>query len=41
MKNQNHKYGNIKTKYLNNMRKKKSLKVKNSLLELEKDLIEF
>ena len=41
MKNRNHKYGNIKTKYLNNMRKKKSLKVKNSLLELEKDLIEF
>ena len=41
MKNRNHKYGNIKTKYLNNMRKKKSLKVKNSLLELEKDIIEF
>ena len=40
MKNRNHKYGNIKTKYLNNIRKKKSLKVKNSLLELEKDLIE-
>ena len=41
MKNRNHKYGNIKTKYLSNMRKKKSLKVKNSLLELEKVLIEF
>ena len=32
---------NIERKYLNNMRKNKFLKVKNSLLELENYFIEF
>ena len=36
MENQNYKNGNIARKYLNNMQKNQFLKVKNSLLELEK-----
>ena len=37
MGNSNHKSKNIETKYLNNMRKNQFSKVKNSLLELEKN----
>ena len=36
--NKNYKHENIEGKYLNIMRKNQFLKVKNSLLELEKDL---
>ena len=36
MKNSNYKNENIEIRYLNNMGKKQFLKVKNSLLELEK-----
>ena len=41
MENPNYKNENIERKYLNNMRKNQFLKVKNSLLELEKDFIEL
>ena len=41
MGNSNHKSENIGTKYLNNMRKNQFSKVKNSLLELEKNFIEL
>ena len=41
MENPNFKNENIEIKYLNNMRKNQFLKVKNSLLELEKDSIEL
>ena len=41
MKNSNYNRENIETKYSNNMRKKWFLKVKNSLLKLEKDFIEL
>ena len=41
MENPNYKNENSETKYLNNMRKDQFLKVKNSLLELEKDFIEL
>ena len=41
MKNPNYKNENIERKYLKNMRKNRLLKVKNSLLELEKDFIEL
>ena len=41
MENSNYKNENSETKYLNNMRKDQFLKVKNSLLELVKDFIEF
>ena len=41
MENPNYKNKNIEKKYLNNMQKKKFLKVKNSLLEIEKDFIEL
>ena len=36
MENENYKNKNIDGKYLNNMQKKQFLKIKNSLLELEK-----
>ena len=36
MENSNYKSENIEAKYLNNMRKNRFLKVKNSLLRLEK-----
>ena len=39
MENPNDKNENIKRKYLNNMENNQFLKVKNSLLELEKDFI--
>ena len=41
MKNSNYKNKNIEIKYLNYMRKTRFLKVKNSILVLEKDFIEF
>ena len=41
MENPNFKNENIEIKYLNNMRKNQFLKVKNSLLGLEKDSIEL
>ena len=41
MENSNYKNENIETKYLNNMRKNQSFKVKNSILELETDFIEL
>ena len=40
MENLNYKSENTDRKYLKNMRKNQFLKVKNSLLELEKDFIE-
>ena len=40
METLNSKNKNIERKYLKNMRKNQFLKVKNSLLELEKDFIE-
>ena len=39
MENLNYKNENIETKYFNNMRKNRFLKVKNSILELEKHFI--
>ena len=41
MENLNHKNQSIEGKYLNNMQKNQFLKVKNSLLELEKDFIKL
>ena len=41
MENPNCKYENIAKYYLNNMQKNQVLKVKNSLLELEKDFTEL
>ena len=41
MANQNNKNENIKKKYLTNMQRNQFLKVKNRLLELEKDFIEL
>ena len=41
MENLNYKNKNIKRKYLKNMQKKIFLKVKNSLLELEKDSLKL
>ena len=41
MKNVNYKNENIERKYLKDMRKNQFLKVKNSILELEKDFIEL
>ena len=41
MENSNYKNENIERKYLNNMRKNQFLKVRYSLLELEKDFIEL
>ena len=41
MENSNYENKNIETKYLNNLQKNHFLKVKNSLLELEQDFIEF
>ena len=41
MENPNNKNENTEIKYLNNIQKNQFLKVKNSLLELEKDFIEF
>ena len=41
MENPNYKKKNIEKKYLNNMRKNQFLKLKNNLLELEKDFIEL
>ena len=41
MENLNSNNENIERKYLNNMRKNQFLKVKNGLLELEKDFIEL
>ena len=41
MKNPNYKNENIDRKYLNNMRRNQFLKIKNSLLELEKGFIEL
>ena len=38
---QNYKNENTETKYLNNTRKSRTLKVKNSLLELKKDFKEL
>ena len=38
---QNYKNKNTETKYLNNIRKSRTLKVKNSLLELKKDFKEL
>ena len=38
---QNDKNKNTETKYLNNIRKSRTLKVKNSLLELKKDFKEL
>ena len=40
-KHSNYKNKNIETKYLNDMQKTRFLKVKNSLLELEKDFTEL
>ena len=40
MENPNYKSENVKRKYLGNMENNQFLKVKNSLLELEKDFIE-
>ena len=37
----NYKNGNIERKYLNNMRKTQFFKLKNSLLEYEKDFMEL
>ena len=41
MENPSYKNENIERKYLNNTQKNQFVKVKNSLLELEKDFIEF
>ena len=41
MENPNYKNENIETKYLNKMRKNQFLRVKNILLELEKDFIKL
>ena len=41
MENLNSNNENIERKYLNNVRKNQFLKVKNGLLELEKDFIEL
>ena len=41
MENSSYKNRNIERKYLNNMQKNQFLRVKNSLLELEKDFIEL
>ena len=41
MANQNNKNKNIKKKYLTNMQRNQFLKVKNRLVELEKDFIEL
>ena len=41
MENLNYKNKNIEKKYLNNLRKNQFLKVKISLLKLEKDFIEL
>ena len=41
MENPNYKSENIERKYLNNMRNNQFLKVKNNLLELEKDFVEL
>ena len=41
MENPSYKNRNIERKYLNNMQKNQFLRVKNSLLELEKDFIEL
>ena len=41
MEKPNYKNENIQRKYLKNMRKNQYLQVKNSLLELEKHLIEL
>ena len=41
MENQEYKNENIERKYLKNKQKDQFLKVKNSLLELEKDFIEL
>ena len=41
MENQSYKNENDEKKYLNIMRRNQFLKVKNSLLELEKDFIEL
>ena len=41
MKNLNYKNENIERKFLKNMRENQFLKIKNSLLELEKDFIEL
>ena len=41
MENSNYKNKNLETKYLNNIPKYRLLKVNNSILELEKDLIEL
>ena len=41
MENSNYKIENIETKYLNNMQKTQFLEVKNSLLESEKNFMEF
>ena len=41
MENSNYKNKNLETKYLNNIPKYRLLKVNNSILEFEKDLIEL
>ena len=41
MENRNYKSANTERKYLNIMQKNQFLKVKNSLLELEKDFIDL
>ena len=41
MENPNYESKNIERKYLNNIKKNQFLKVKNSLLQLEKDFIEL
>ena len=41
MENLNYKNENIERKYFKNMQKNQFLKVRNSLLELEKDIIEW
>ena len=41
MENSNYKNENIETKYLNEMPKNQFLKVRNTILELEKDCIEL
>ena len=41
MENPNYKNENIERKYLTNIQKNQFLKVKNNLLELEKDFIEL
>ena len=41
MENLNYKNKNIERKYLNRMKENKFLKIKHSLLELEKDFIEW